>query len=282
MGGIKMITRDQLEKEHIQQAIYKFALDVTKRDQLEFTKGQFVLNKTNSKYTEYELKSNDLSKWGQGNVIVQVNHKTENVEIFTQEIDRNNLYKKDKTYVWEEKLSEILKEYGLSKEDYKETFKKEALDEINEEIEQDQYKEFFKGQVLNNIEEKETAKEKWQYKERFKAGVLKLLNVEPKGPMKHVKKEDDKANHDKNVKEMKEFEKSHSVETIYQLRKEAFKELKELDLTESQKEKLIKLEKNLDKQKQEYDKKVNKTNSNKETNEKKNEKQKKKGAEMER
>ncbi|HDR8043294.1 TPA: hypothetical protein QCZ17_005692 [Bacillus cereus] len=277
-----MITRDQLEKEHIQQAIYKFALDATKRDQSEFTKGQFVLNKTNSKYTEFELKSNDLSKWGQGNVIVQVNHKTENVEIFEQEIDKENLYKKAKTFVWEEKLSEILKEYGLSKEDYKETFKKEALDEINEEIEQDQYKEFFKGQVLSNIEEKETAKEKWQYKERFKAGVLKLLNVEPKEPMKHVKKEADKANHDKNVKEMKEFEKSHSVETIYQLRKEAFKELKELDLTESQKEKLIKLEKNLDKQKQEYDKNVNKTNSSKETNEKKNEKQKKKSVEMER
>ncbi|KAB2398093.1 hypothetical protein [Bacillus cereus] len=277
-----MITRDQLEKEHIQQAIYKFALDATKRDQSEFTKGQFVLNKTNSKYTEFELKSNDLSKWGQGNVIVQVNHKTENVEIFEQEIDKENLYKKAKTFVWEEKLSEILKEYGLSKEDYKETFKKEALDEINEEIEQDQYKGFFKGQVLSNIEEKETAKEKLQYKDRFKAGILKLLNVEPKEPMKHVKKEDDKANHDKNVKAMKEFEKSHSVETIYQLRKEAFKELKELDLTESQKEKLIKLEKNLDKQKQEYDKNINKTNSSKETNEKKNEKQKKKSVEMER
>ncbi|KAB2372814.1 hypothetical protein CN300_02325 [Bacillus thuringiensis] len=277
-----MITRDQLEKEHIQQAIYKFALDATKRDQSEFTKGQFVLNKTNSKYTEFELKSNDLSKWGQGNVIVQVNHKTENVEIFEQEIDKENLYKKAKTFVWEEKLSEILKEYGLSKEDYKETFKKEALDEINEEIEQDQYKGFFKGQVLSNIEEKETAKEKLQYKDRFKAGVLKLINVEPKEPMKHVKKEDDKANHDKNVKAMKEFEKSHSAETIYQLRKEAFKELKELDLTESQKEKLIKLEKNLDKQKQEYDKNISKTNASKEINEKKNEKQKKKSVEMER
>jgi hypothetical protein len=285
-GGIKMITRDQLEKEHIQQAIYKFALDATKRDKSEFTKGQFVLNKTNSKYTEFELKSNDLSKWGQGNVIVQVNHKTENVEIFEQEIDKENLYKKKaKTFVWEEKISEILKEYGLSKEDYKKTLKKEALDEINEEIEQDQYKKFFKGQVLfeSNIEEKKPQKEKWQYKERFKAGVLKLLNVEPKEPMKHGKK-DDKANHDKNVKAMKEFEKSHSVETIYQLRKEAFKELKELDLTESQKEKLIKLEKNLDKQKQEYDKKsLIKLNLKKKTNEKKNEKQeKKKGVEMER
>ncbi|OWT47943.1 hypothetical protein [Bacillus sp. K2I17] len=277
-----MITRDQLEKEHIQQAIYKFALDATKRDQSEFTKGQFVLNKTNSKYTEFELKSNDLSKWGQGNVIVQVNHKTENVEIFEQEIDKNNLYKKDKTFVWEEKLSEILKEYGLSKEDYKETFKKEALDEINEEVEQDQYKKIFKGQVLSNIEEKETAKEKWQYKERFKNGILKLLNAEPKQPMKHVEKEDVKANHDKNMKKMREFEKSHSFDTIYQLRKEAFNELKEMDLTEPQKEKLLKLEENLDKQKQEYDKKSKKTNSNKETNEKKNEKQKKKGLEMER
>ncbi|MCU4986619.1 hypothetical protein OB991_25115 [Bacillus cereus] len=257
-------------------------MDVTKKDPSEFTKGQFVLNKTNSKYTEFELKSKDLSKWGQGNVIVQVNHKTENVEVFEQEIDKNNLYKKDKTFVWEEKLSEILKEYGLSKEDYKETFKKEALDEMNEGIEQDQYKEFFKGQVLSNIEEKETAKEKWQYKERFKNGILKLLNAEPKQPMKHVEKEDVKANHDKNVKIMKEFEKSHSFDTIYQLRKEAFNELKEMDLTEPQKEKLLKLEENLDKQKQEYDKNVNKTNSSKENNEKKNEKQKKKSLEMER
>lgn len=278
-----MSIKEKLEAEEIQQAIYKYAVETAKKDQKEFPPERIVLNKTNTKYTEFEVKSTDLSKWGQGNLIIQVQHKSGNVELFDQDIDGENWSKKTKDKIGEKTLAEIIKKYGVGKEDYKEAFKKESLDKINEEIEQDQYKEFFKGQVLNDIEEqKETAKEKWQYKERFKAGVLKLLNVEPKEPMKHVKKEDDKANHDKNVKAMKEFEKSHSVETIYQLRKEAFKELKELDLTESQKEKLIKLEKNLDKQKQEYDKKVNKTNSNKETNEKKNEKQKKKGAEIER
>ncbi|PFJ12021.1 hypothetical protein [Bacillus thuringiensis] len=272
-----MNIKEKLETEEIQQAIYKFALDITEKDQSEFTPEQFVLNKANSEYTKFELKSNDRSKQEQRYVIVEVDHETENVKVFEQNIDKDEFDTKGNYYVGRGKLSEILKKYDLSKEDYK-----ESLDEINEEIEQNQYKEFFKGQVLSNIEEKETAKEKWQYKERFKAGVLKLLNVEPKEPMKHVKKEDDKANHDKNVKAMKEFEKSHSVETIYQLRKEAFKELKELDLTESQKEKLIKLEKNLDKQKQEYDKNINKTNSSKEINEKKNEKQKKKSVEMER
>ncbi|ENL4423811.1 hypothetical protein AB5E23_006354 [Bacillus cereus] len=277
MGDIKMITRDQLEQEHVKKAICKFALDITEKDQSKFKQDQFVIKKTNSEYTEFELKSNDPSKQGQRYLIVEVDHKTENVKVFEQSIDRDEFDKKGKYYVGREKLSGILKKYDLSKEDYK-----ESLDEINKEIEQDQYKELFKGKVLNLLEEqKETEKEKWQYKERFKAGVLKLLNVEPKEPMKHVKKEDNKAKHDKNVRAMKEFEKSHSVETIYQLRKEAFKELKELDLTESQKEKLLKLEKNLDKQKQEYDKKLKKTKSNKETNQNKREKQKKKGVEME-
>lgn len=273
-----MITRDQLEKEHVQQSIYKFALDATKKNQSEFTQGQFVLNKTNSKYTEFEAKSNDLSKWGQGNVIVQVNHRTENVEIFEQDIDGDNWSKKTKTYVLGEKLSEILKEYGLSKEAYKEAYKEKALEDANKEIEEDKYKENYKDLVLDRIEEqKETAKEKIKYKELFKKGILKLINAEPEKPMKkQVNKEDGKANREKNTREMKEFEKAHSFETIYQLRKEVFKELKEMNLTEQQQGKLLKLEKNLDKQKQEYDKNHEKDNSKKNDFEKDVAQQKKK------
>ncbi|MEF7637777.1 hypothetical protein [Bacillus thuringiensis] len=278
-----MNIKEKLETEEIQQAIYKYAVETAKKDQKEFPPERMVLNKTNTKYTEFEVKSTDLSKWGQGNLIIQVQHKSGNVELFKQDIDGENWSKRTKDKMGEQPLAEIIKKYGLNKENYKEAFKNESLEQINKEVEQDVYKDLYKGQVLNSLEQqKESTKEKVQYKERFKNGILKLLNAEPKQPMKHVEKEDVKANHDKNMKKMREFEKSHSFVTIYQLRKEAFNELKELDLTEPQKEKLLKLEENLDKQKQEYDKNINKTNSSKETNEKKNEKQKKKSVEMER
>ncbi len=63
------------------------------------------------------------------------------------------------------------------------------------------------------------------------------------------------------VKEMKEFEKTHSYPEVYRLKKETLQELKGLNLTDSQREKLTNLEKALDQEKQEYDKNNKKESS---------------------
>jgi len=53
---------------------------------------------------------------------------------------------------------------------------------------------------------------------------------------------------------MKEFEQKHSFDKVYKLKKEVLQELKELNLTDSQREKLTKLEKALDTEKKDHDK----------------------------
>jgi len=53
---------------------------------------------------------------------------------------------------------------------------------------------------------------------------------------------------------MKEFEQKHSFDKVYKLKKEVLQELKELNLTDSQREKLTKLEKTLDTEKKDHDK----------------------------
>lgn len=77
------------------------------------------------------------------------------------------------------------------------------------------------------------------------------------------------------VKEMKEFEKTHSYPEVYRLKKEALQELKGLNLTDSQREKLTNLEKALDQEKQEYDK-----NSKKESSQEKETKNQNKFAQL--
>src|SRR6478735_8920730 len=56
------------------------------------------------------------------------------------------------------------------------------------------------------------------------------------------------------VAKMKEYEQKHSFDKVYKLKKEALQELKEINLTDSQREKLTKLEKVLDTEKKDHDK----------------------------
>ncbi|PTC10624.1 hypothetical protein [Bacillus wiedmannii] len=137
----------------------------------------------------------------------------------------------------------------------------------------DSYKESFKEQVLEEIA---PSREEEQYKDQYKTEVLAMLGIDKEKSSdskeqvsKEVKKEARPGqqevtytkSREERVKEMKEFEKTHSYPEVYRLKKEALQELKGLNLTDSQREKLTNLEKVLDQEKQEYDKKSNKESS---------------------
>lgn len=144
---------------------------------------------------------------------------------------------------------------------------------VPKENPKDSYKESFKEQVLEEIA---PSQEEEQYKNRYKAEVLAMLGIDKekssdtkeqvsKEEKKEVRPEQqnekDVKSREERVKEMKEFEKTHSYSEVYRLKKEALQELKGLNLTDSQREKLTNLEKALDQEKQEYDKKSNKESS---------------------
>ncbi|PFD95677.1 hypothetical protein CN288_25970 [Bacillus sp. AFS023182] len=134
------------------------------------------------------------------------------------------------------------------------------------------YKESYKEQVLEEI----APSQEERYKEQYKAEVLAMLGIDKgkesdskKQISKEMKKEDRSGqqeekytkSREERVKEMKEFEKTHSYPEVYRLKKEALQELKGMNLTDSQREKLVNIEKALDQEKQEYDKNNKKESS---------------------
>ncbi|MGE6551940.1 hypothetical protein ACQKFK_23990 [Bacillus mycoides] len=144
---------------------------------------------------------------------------------------------------------------------------------IPQKTPKDAYKELYKEQV---IEEIAPSQEEERYKEQFKGEVLEILGVDKErssDSKEQVSKEEKKEarpgqqvemytkSREERVKEMKEFEKTHSYPEVYRLKKEALQELKGLNLTDSQREKLTNLEKALDQEKQEYDKNSKKESS---------------------
>ncbi|MGE6348844.1 hypothetical protein ACQKIY_29365 [Bacillus mycoides] len=168
-----------------------------------------------------------------------------------------------------------------------EQLKKKDKVMVSKENPKDSYKESFKEQVLEEIA---PSREEEQYKNQYKTEVLAMLGIDKEKSSdskeqvsKEVKKEarpgqQEEAytkSREERVKEMKEFEKTHSYPEVYRLKKEALQELKGLNLTDSQREKLTDLEKALDHEKQEYDKK-----SNKESNQEKEPKNENKFAQI--
>ncbi|QDZ76599.1 hypothetical protein [Bacillus cereus] len=158
---------------------------------------------------------------------------------------------------------------------------------IPQKTPKDAYKESYKEQV---IEEITPSQEEERYKEQFKEEVLKILGVDKEkssDSKEQVSKEEKKEarpgqqvemytkSREERVKEMKEFEKTHSYPEVYRLKKEALQELKGLNLTDSQREKLTNLEKTLDQEKQDYDK-----NSKKESGQEKEPKNQNKFAQL--
>ncbi len=125
------------------------------------------------------------------------------------------------------------------KEQYQEDYKQEVLEVMQQPSEETQYKQLFKQSLLAQLgisDEKDSSKEEKKEAKAEKAPVEKQETPQEK---------------EQRVAKMKEFEQKHSFDTVYKLKKEVLQELKELNLTDSQREKLTKLEKALDTEKKE-------------------------------
>ncbi|MCF8890681.1 hypothetical protein [Priestia megaterium] len=129
--------------------------------------------------------------------------------------------------------------------DYQEDYKQELLQELEKPSDELQYKAAYKQQLLSQLgitSEKTTDKEPSKQEEQEKQAV-----VQPKA------KEETPQEKEQRLAKMREFEQKHSFDKVYKLKKEVLQELKELDLTDSQREKLTKLEKSLDTEKKNHD-----------------------------
>ena len=129
--------------------------------------------------------------------------------------------------------------------DYQEDYKQELLQELKKPSDELQYKAAYKQQLLSQLgitSEKTTDKEPSKQEEQEKQAV-----VQPKA------KEETPQEKEQRLAKMREFEQKHSFDKVYKLKKEVLQELKELDLTDSQREKLTKLEKSLDTEKKNHD-----------------------------
>lgn len=119
----------------------------------------------------------------------------------------------------------------------------EILHEQHEKQQEEanQYKERYKKNVLNNLED---TKEEKKYKKAYKQKVLALLDKE------QDEKEESKVNMKKENQEMAEFESKYGYEKVYILKKEVLNEINEMDLTASQRAKLKEVEQDLERERQ--------------------------------
>ncbi|WP_321998833.1 hypothetical protein [Priestia megaterium] len=129
--------------------------------------------------------------------------------------------------------------------DYQKDYKQELLQELEKQPEEVQYQAAYKQQLLKQLgitQERPTDKEPSKQEEQEKQAA-----VPPKA------KEETPQEKEQRLAKMREFEQKHSFDKVYKLKKEVLKELKGLDLTDSQRETLTKLEKALDTEKKDHD-----------------------------
>jgi hypothetical protein len=128
--------------------------------------------------------------------------------------------------------------------------------------EKDRYQEDYKQEVLETLQQ---PSEETQYKQLFKQSLLAQLGIPDekdsskeakaeKAPVEKQLKQETPQEKEQRLAKMKEFEQKHSFDKVYKLKREVLQELKELNLTDSQREKLTKLEKALDTEKKDHDK----------------------------
>ncbi|MEJ9227858.1 hypothetical protein [Priestia aryabhattai] len=135
-----------------------------------------------------------------------------------------------------------VRKHAQEKEQYQEDYKQEVLEVMQQPREETQYKQLFKQSLLAQLgisDEKDSSKEEKKEAKAEKAPVEKQETPQEK---------------EQRLAKMKEFEQKHSFDKVYKLKKEVLQELKELNLTDSQREKLTKLEKALDTEKKDHDK----------------------------
>ncbi|MCI0767505.1 hypothetical protein [Bacillus sp. TL12] len=300
-----MNIQEQLKQEEIKEALYKQALQMTGKQKERFPEGNMYEKRRGVEpgVTRFAIPSvTSAMDWGQGDITIDVHHDTGKVRVYEQEIDGENWSKSFFRLTGEKQLSDVvknlIKERAIERQRMDEIANQkmenqveqsfpslDPLDEKNQvvipkELPKEAYKESYKEQVLEEIA---PSKEEKQYKEQYKIEVLAMLGSEKEkssDQKEQVQKKENKEtslekqeekyskSREERVKEMKEFEKIHSYPEVYKLKKEALQELKGLNLTDSQREKLTNIEKALDQEKQEYDK-----NSKKESNQEKQEKE---------
>src|SRR5699024_4714347 len=110
-----------------------------------------------------------------------------------------------------------------------------------EQEEARQYKETYKKNVLHNLE---GTKEEKGYKEDYKQKVLEILDKE------QDEKQEINVEEEKREQEMDAFESRYGYEKVYALKKEVLGEIREMDLTPLQHEKLKEVEQDLEHEKQ--------------------------------
>ncbi|PEZ51296.1 hypothetical protein CN367_01180 [Priestia megaterium] len=160
---------------------------------------------------------------------------------------KENAFTPDQLKGMENELSHQFqaRKQAQEKDQYQEDYKQEVLEVMQQLSEETQYKQMFKQSLLAQLgisDEKDSSKEAKKEAAAEKAPVNKQLSEET--PQEKEQR----------LAKMKEFEQKHSFDKVYKLKKEVLRELKELNLTDSQREKLTKLEKALDTEKKDHDK----------------------------
>ncbi|MBT2217113.1 hypothetical protein KK120_14895 [Virgibacillus dakarensis] len=118
----------------------------------------------------------------------------------------------------------------------------ETINEQYEREEEDaiQYKETYKQNVLNNLE---GTKEEQNYKKAYKQKVLAFLDKE------QDEKQETEMEKEKKDQETAAFESKYGYEKVYALKKEVLDDIREMDLTPSQRERLKEVERDLEDEK---------------------------------
>lgn len=302
-----MNIQEQLKQEEIREAVYKQALKMAGKTKERFPEGNMHEKQRGVEpgVTRFAIPSvTSAMDWGQGDITIDVHHDTGKVRVYEQQIDGENCSKTSLQLTGEKLLSDVvknmIKQRAIERKEMDETTNQkvgyqmeqtfqplEPLNKRNQvvipkEMPKEVYKESYKEQVLEDLA---PSQDEIRYKEQYQAELLMLLGVDnEKGSDSNKQasstekqnnspgQQDEKytKSREERVKEMKEFEKTHSYPEVYRLKKEALQELKGLNLTEAQREKLSNIEKALDNEKQEYDKSSKKESGKEEEPKKQN------------
>ncbi|WP_200411769.1 hypothetical protein [Virgibacillus salexigens] len=149
---------------------------------------------------------------------VDYNSKRQKLESLYQDTVLKSKYTKDRLQSIKDKVQKEHDNQVNQSEQFKQTYKQNVLQKLHPTKEETTYKDAYKEQVLDALEkdEKEVPSEEAEKKEQ----------------------------------EMKEFEEMHGYEKVYELKREVLDEIKDMDLTPVQQEKLNEIEKDLEKEKE--------------------------------
>lgn len=126
----------------------------------------------------------------------------------------------------------------------------DVKEEHDKEVSQsNQLKQAYKKDILQQLQ---PTKEEKNYKDSYKQHVLESLEKQPN------EKEEAPEESQKRKQEMEAFEQKQGYEKVYELKREVLDEIKDMDLTPVQKEKLGQIETDLEKEKE---MKLGKTNT---------------------